>query len=405
MKEFIAVGEALEIVSAACNLSATESVEIQNALGRVIADAVVATDPIPPFDNSAMDGYAVRRDDVTTVPKQLRVVGEIAAGAWPENGLQGGECFRIMTGAPIPPGADCIVPVEWTQAISQNATRVLRTPPLHYSVRRKGDDVEAGDEVIPPGSVVSPPVVGMLASLGLKLVPVRRRPRVSILATGSEIVDHRTQPRPGQVRNSNGPALAAQTMAAGGEVVQSSTVGDDMQALQQKIEKALAADVVVLSGGVSVGAYDLVQDALRELGVDLKFWKVRQRPGKPLLFGERDGTLVFGLPGNPVSSSICFDRFVRPALSAMLGRRDAGCEKRRAVLETSMKKVEGLHYFARGVFTQTNEGTSVRPSGSQSSAVYSALVHANCIIHLPEDMVDPVAGTTVTIEPLSWLSG
>ncbi len=402
MKDFISVEEATDIVISACSLCVAEDVAIEEALNRVVAKVIVADAPIPPFDNSAMDGYAVRHDDLDTLPAKLPVVGEIAAGVWPEAEVGKGECIRIMTGAPIPRGADCVVPIEWTEEIEPGSVQILRTPPPHYSVRRKGDDVAAGAAVIPEGTLVVPPVVGMLASLGRSTVEVRKRPRVSIVATGSEIVDHSTPPRLGQIRNSNGPALAAQTRAAGGTVIGSSTVDDEFKTLRATIEDALAADVVVLSGGVSVGAYDLVQDALRDLDVDLKFWKVRQRPGKPLMFGVRDGTLVFGLPGNPVSSSICFDRYVRPALNAMLGRRESGREQRTAVLETPMKKVRGLRYFARGVATETTSGPRVRSSGSQSSAVYSALVDANCLIHLSEEMEDPEAGAEVIIEPLRW---
>lgn len=402
MKEFISVEEATDIVESACTLSGTEDVAIEQALNRVVAEVIVADDSIPPFDNSAMDGFAVRHVDVQAVPIELTVIGEVAAGSWPEAEVGKGECIRIMTGAPMPRGGDCVVPIEWTEKSASGTVRILRSPPPAYSVRRKGDDVAAGDAVISAGTLVVPPVVGMLASLGRGTVAVRVKPTVSIIATGSEIVDHRTKPRMGEIRNSNGPALVSQATAAGSTVAESSAVGDDFDELLGRIDSALAADVVVLSGGVSVGAYDLVQDALRELGVDLKFWKVRQRPGKPLLFGIRHRTLVFGLPGNPVSSSICFDRYVRPALNVMLGRRDSGREQRAAVLESSIKKVKGLRYFARGTATETDSRPRVRPSGSQSSAVYSALVDANCLIHLPEEMEDPEAGSVVTIEPLRW---
>ena len=402
MKEFIGYEEARQIVVSSARRTDSERVLLHEALGRILAEPVISTTAIPPFDNSSMDGYAVRREDVTGLPAVLRVVGELSAGSWPSEPVRPGECVRIMTGAPTPAGIDSVVPVEWTEEVDERHVRITRTPGEGHAIRRTGMDVEAGERVFSPGVLLTPPAVGMLAAIGQRDVAVARRPRLSIIATGTEIVDHDTVPSPGQIRNSNGPALSAQTIASGGEVRDALTVGDDASLLRESVERGLESDVLVLSGGVSVGAYDLVKDVLSGLGVDLLFWKVRQRPGKPLLFGLYGEILVFGLPGNPVSASICFDRYVRPVIHAMLGRVTPDREQLDAVLTEPMQKVDGLRYFARGVYTRTESGLTVRPSGSQSSGVYSALVEANCIIHLPEEMTDPPAGTTVQIEPLRW---
>jgi len=246
----------------------------------------------------------------------------------------------------------------------------------------------------------------MLAMVGAAKVPVHAVPSVAVIATGDELVEVDETPGPGQIRNANAPALAAQVRSAGGCVHGAYLARDDKADVRRVIEAAREADVLVFSGGVSVGTHDYVKQVLDAMGMELLFWKVRQRPGKPLAFGLMDGTPVFGLPGNPVSSAMCFEQHVRPALAKMLGRKALLRPRHPAVLSADTPKVEGLHYFARGV-AEFGKGRKlyVRDTGPQASNLYSSVVKANCIIHLPARLRDPAPGTEVEIEWLHWARG
>jgi molybdopterin molybdotransferase len=350
-----------------------------------------------------MDGYAVRTDDLGDLPATLRIASEIPAGVMPDRPVEAGACAQIMTGAPVPEGADAIAPVEWTERIGEEEVRIERAPEPGQYVRPAGKDVAEGEVVAEAGQVITPPVMGMLAKVGVAEVPVRVPPTVAVIATGDELVDIDETPGPGQIRNSNAPALAAQVRAAGGVCYAQLRARDNKEDIRRVIEEALAADVLVFSGGVSVGEYDLVKDVLDEMGMTLAFWKVRQRPGKPLAFGMLRGTPVFGLPGNPVSSAMCFEQHVRPALAKMLGRRELMRPRHPAVLAAETTKVEGLHFFARGIASFGEDGRlQVRDTGPQASNLYSSVVKANCIVHLPEDLAEAPAGTPVEIEWLDW---
>ena len=381
--------------------TSVETIPLEDALGRTLAEAVQSDMNLPPFDNSAMDGYAVRASDVAQVPALLPVSQEIQAGQFPDQRLAAGTCARIMTGAPLPAGADLVIPIEWTEG--HDPIHFGKTADHGHAVRCAGEDIKAGQIVFGGGELVTPPVVGMLAAVGCAQVPVRRRPLCAVVTTGNELVDHGETPLAGQIRNSNGPALAAQVCAAGGVVSQSITAPDDPRALQEALKAADDVDILILSGGVSVGAYDFVKRVLLDLGVDLLFWRVLQRPGKPLLFGVRDSTLVFGLPGNPVSSSICFDQYVRPSIGRMLGRRSVERRRRAARFRGDIKKVRDLRYFARGFLSVGHDGTlEVSATGPQGSGLYSSMVHADCIIHLPAGADAPRPGDDVEVELLTW---
>ncbi len=404
MREFISVREALDIVLSTTTPVDTEETLLQDSLGLTLAEEIHSSVDIPPFDNSAMDGYAVRSIDVANAPTTLPISMHLPAGSYPDTRLEPGTCASIMTGAPLPPGADSIIPVEWAKESREDRVTFSR-PAIHgYSIRSRGEDVQQGTSIFDAGTIITPPVIGMIASLGIPNVRVCRRPRFAVVTTGNELVHHWESPANGQIRNSNGPALAAQITACGGVALHSSTARDTEASLSKTIEDVFDhVDVVVLSGGVSVGEFDLVQDVLRDLGVEILFWKVRQRPGKPLLFGVSGGRLVFGLPGNPVSSAVCFDQYVRPACARMLGRQRFVRVRELAALVESVNKVKGLHYFARGVTSRNEQGLlSVRSTGPQGSAVYSSMARADCIIHLPEDMEHPEPGTPVEIERLDW---
>lgn len=403
MQTFISFEDARRIELAAVGEQPVEHVPLGEAQGCTLARAIDSRDAIPPFDNSAMDGYAVRVEDLRDVPAVLRVIESVPAGTTPTKSLRAGTCTQIMTGAPVPEGTNAIVPVEWTESVGEDAVRIERAPDSGQYVRPAGQDVRDGERMFEAGQLITPPVVGMLATLGGAEVPVRVPPRAAVIATGDELVDVDAELAPGQIRNANGPALAAQVRAAGGQPLGPFLARDDEADIRHVIENALAADVLMFSGGVSVGEHDYVKRVLDDMGMEMHFWKVRQRPGKPLAFGMLQGKPVFGLPGNPVSSAMCFDQHVRPALATMLGRQQVTRPRHPAVLDAPSPKVENLHHFARGIASFGEDGRlHVRDTGPQGSNLYSSVVRANCIIHLPEGMADPNVGTGVEIEWLDW---
>ena len=403
MKELISVSEALQIVLENVRSTGSESVSLAEALGRTLAEDLTSRDDIPPFTNSAMDGFAVRTSDLEVLPKLLPVIEDVFAGSVPLEVIQPGTCSRIMTGAPVPDGADAVVPVEWTREPEEGLVIIERAPLAGQYVRLSGEDVRAGDTVIPSGSLVSPPTVGMMASLGYAHPRVARRPTVSVVSTGDELVEVTADLTPGTIRDSNGPALAAQAVAAGADVLRPFRARDDLADIRRVVEAACETDVILFSGGVSVGSHDFVKRVLNEAGMQILFWRVRQRPGKPLAFGLLRDSVVFGLPGNPVSSAICFDRYVRPALAVMMGRRTVHRRRAVASLEKPTPKSAGLHWFARGIarYDETGE-LLVRDTGPQASNLYSSVALAECLIHLPEHLERADKGTRVEIEWLTW---
>ena len=398
MKTFVSVTEARAVVLGAARVRPAESLALAASLGRTLAAPVVSRDAIPPFDNAAMDGFAVRTEDFAEGSAHLEVIGEVAAGRAPDRAVRPGTCLRIMTGAPVPEGADAVAPVEWT-AEADGRIAFDRAPSAGQHIRRAGEEIQPGDTLVEAGTVVSPFVIGMAATLGYGALDVRVPPTVAVVVTGDELVDAGTDLAPGQIRDSNGPALAAQVLAAGGSVRGPLRARDHAADARRVLEEVLGADVVVVSGGVSMGDYDIVRDVLDGLGVTWHFWKVRQRPGKPLAFGTLGEKLVFGLPGNPVSSAVCFVQYVRPALAVMLGR-EPGPRLVPAVLAEPIRKAAGLHHFVRGVFAFDDGRLHVRPTGPQGSGQYSSMTRADGLIHLPEHLEHPEAGTPVEVE---WL--
>ncbi len=400
MRTMISYDEARRLVLGSVPVVGSERIPLARALGRTLAEPVESREMIPPFDNSAMDGFGVRATDVPHAGVLLRIAGTVAAGSDVSTRLPENACVRIMTGAPIPDGVDAVIPVEQSEADDDRVRFQTAAVPGAY-IRRAGENVAAGEHVLEQGARITPPVVGMLAVLGYAAVAVARRPVVSVITTGDELVDVADTPGPGQIRDANGPALAAQLTAAGAVPDGPRRVGDERRLLREALKSAAEADVVVVSGGVSMGEFDFVREELERVGFETLFWKVRQKPGKPLLFGLIDQTPVFGLPGNPVSTAVCFEQYVRPALAAMLGRSDAGLPHEKALLDADVRKSAGLHHFVRGHLTD-DAGLRVAPTGPQGSHVSRSLVLADCLIHLPEDMEDPPRGTEVRIERLAW---
>jgi molybdopterin molybdotransferase len=390
----IPVEEALEIVLREAPALPFEEVALDDALSRVLAEDVVSDRDLPPFDRSAMDGYALRAEDVAAAPAALDVVGEVRAGQWPDLTVGPGQAARIMTGAPVPPGATAVQPVEKTQPLDEFRVTILSAVAEGANVAPRGSEVRAGDLVLAQGRVIDPAAIAVLASAGRARVRVARRPVVALLVTGDEIVAVSDTPARGQIRNSNGPAVAAQARLAGAEVLLLGIAPDRQDAIAEALRAGLAADVLVVSGGVSAGDYDLVEPALLELGATFLFTKVAIKPGAPLVFGRCSGTLVFGLPGNPVSAQVTFDLFVRPALLKMQGARIVSRPRVTVELLAGVKNRSGRksHLPARVRF----EGGRLvaRPLRSMGSGDLAAHARANALVVIEADRPQAVAGET-----------
>ena len=366
---------------------AAENVPIAEALGRVLAIDIVAGFDIPPYDNSAMDGYAVCAGDTSHAgfknPVSLKIVGETAAGGKLGARVESGNCVRIMTGGRIPPGADAIVRVEEAEEL-QDFVKINKDVVPGRDIREKGEDIHCGKTVLQQGELLKPAHIGLLASLGKAEVPVARKPRVGILATGDELLVITAPPDPEKIYSSNNYAISAQTLDAGGEPVLLGIAGDRENLLRGKIERGLNCDILVTTGGVSAGKYDIVQKILVGAGVKILFNKVAIRPGKPVVFGTAKGKYVYGLPGNPVSAMVTFELFVRPVIQRMLGSVYPDREEITAVLIEGIKKKSERYHFLRGICTYDGETRKVVTTGSQGSGILSSMGSANCLIMLPE---------------------
>ncbi len=391
----IPVEEALEIVLREVRALPTEEIALEDAPGRVLAEDIRSDADMPPFDRAAMDGYAVRAADVAAAPVTLAVTGEVPAGAWPDRVVGPGEAIRIMTGAPVPRGSTAVQQVEKTRAVDGGRSVEILAPVAETAnVAPRGCEVREGDLVLASGRVIGPAAVAVLASTGHARVRVARRPRVAVLVTGDEIVDVAVVPGPAQIRNSNGPALAAQARRAGAEVRLLGVAPDREAATAKAVGNGLTSDLLVVSGGVSAGDYDLVGPVLEEQGVELLFTKVAIKPGAPLVFGRRDATLVFGLPGNPVSAQVTFDLFVRSALLRMQGARVVSRPGVEVELLGPLKNRSGrkAHVPARVRF---EDGRLVaRPVRSMGSGDMVSHSRANALVALDAGRMQAETGET-----------
>jgi molybdopterin molybdotransferase len=372
------------------------------ALGLPVCEDIASPMDLPAFDNSAMDGYAVFYDDVVTAsddfPVHLPVVGEMAAGQTTLFALSPGTSVRIMTGAPIPQGADAVVPVEWTDG-GVAAVRITQAPTRGQHVRCRGEDIRTGDVILGEGAVIGPRQVGLLASVGRAQVRARPRPRVVILSTGSELREPGTGLGHDSVYDANSYLLAGAARAAGAIAYRVGIVSDDPQEFSDALSDQLVrADVVVTSGGVSKGQYDVVKEVLSEVGT-VSFGEVAMQPGKPQGFGVigEDATPIFTLPGNPVSSYVSFEVFVVPALRRMTGRRPYRRELVRAICSRGFSSVPGKRQFVRGQFEVANTGAHVAPVGGHGSHLVGDLAEANALIVVPEDVTSVEAGAQVQV--------
>lgn len=395
---------ALEIILGTIRSLPTERVPLSQALGRTLARDIAAGEDSPQFDNSSMDGFAVRasslRDATNRRPRIFNVIGESSAGRPFDGTVHAGEAVRIMTGAALPSGADAVVPIERSTMLDHTTVSFSIPVKRWQHVRKRGEDVESGAVVLHSGRELSPGAIGLLASLGHTKVRVFRRPNVSIMATGNELVASSRKPGWGKVRDSSSYALAAFVADAGAKPRVCGIAPDDRRVLQRWIRGSLSSDVLLITGGVSVGKYDHVKEVLSDIGVQIRFWKINIKPGMPLVFGTYGKTLVFGLPGNPVSTAVTFMQFVRPALLRLAGREFVDPMRLRAVIDHSISKTDGKRHFIRGVLRRTKNAVHVTTTGTQSSGAVSSLAKANCLIVIPEKTVHVRRGETVEIELL-----
>jgi molybdopterin molybdotransferase len=407
----ISVAEALGTILDATPVLGAERVTLLDACGRVAAEAIASTRAVPASDNSAMDGIAVRGDDVARAPARLRLVGSAPAGSVLAAPIEPGTAAKIFTGSVIPDGADTVVRVEDLDEADGWVT-VRVAVPRATNVRRRGEDVMPGATVVAPGTVLGPADLGVLASIGRAAVAVRRRPRVAIVSTGAELVEIDETPGPAQVVNSNAYVLAAAVRDAGAEPVVLPIARDRFEDIRARIEEATQADVVLSTGGVSVGEFDFVRDALDAIGVERRFWKVAQKPGKPLTFGTLGRRLFFGLPGNPVSALVCFGVYVWPSLRKLAGHAAIHHPVVTARLASSIRKATNLTEFVRVHLVRDGAGWTATPFAAQGSAVLSSLTAGAGLLvgpasatALDADAVYPVIvldGTTMATENPSF---
>ena len=370
-------------------------VPLADALGLTLAEDVVSPLNLPPFANSSMDGYAVRADDVQAAPVTLPVTGDVPAGALSVPALEPGAARRIMTGAPIPAGADAVVPVEETEAHG-DAVTFREAAEFGQCIRPAGEDVSAGSVVLTAGSLIRPAEIGLCAALGRTAVLAYPRPRVAIISTGDELVEPGQPLLPGQIYNSNAYSLAAQVVEAGGIVTQRLHARDTPEALREAFDACAGADVLLTSGGVSVGDFDYVKSVFAERGT-VDFWRVAIRPGKPLAFGRWGDIVFFGLPGNPVSSMVTFELFALPALRRMQGRPDLHRTQVQARLTEDTSHHPGRQSYLRAVATRQDGGYVVRPVQLQGSGMLRSMTLANALLILPADVPGLSAGQRATV--------
>jgi molybdopterin molybdotransferase len=389
----IPVEQALEMVSSEATVLPFEDVALDEALGRVLAKAIHADADLPPFDRSAMDGYALRAEDVRGAPTSLPMAGQIRAGQSKAAPLLPGTAIQIMTGAPLPDGADAVQQVEKTRPSPDGRqVEVGEAVTAGQNVARRGSEVRAGECVIEAGRIIDPATLAVLAAVGQARVPVGRRPRVAVAITGDELVGVRETPAPGQIRNSNGPAILAQVRLAGAEARFLGVVPDDAERIGAAVREGLTDDVLVFSGGVSAGAFDLVEAALEAHGVRLLFTQVAIKPGAPLVFGRHANTLVFGLPGNPVSAQVTFDLFVRPALLRMQGAATVAPPAVEAELLAPVKNRSGRRAHLPVHLRFEGQRFVARPLRSMGSADLVAHARANALVVLDAERMEVEAG-------------
>lgn len=398
--KFLKVPDALDIILREIAPLGTETLRLEDSLGRVLAQDIHANRDLPPYAVSAMDGYALRSADVGTVPVVLEIVEDIKAGDLPQHTLAAGQCARIMTGAPLPAGADAVLRMEDTAQCSDTAVEIRVAVRPGNDVRPRGENMTAGQVVLPRGTEITPGVMGVLATVKAAQVSVFRRPRVAILSTGDELEAMDEPVDPNKIPEANSYALLGQMQAIGLPAVRLGIARDDLAETEAALRSGLEYDVLLVSGGSSVGVHDLVRPTLEKLGVEMKFWRVAMKPGHPLAFGVLGDKLVFGLPGNPVSSMVCVEQFVMPALRQMMGNAKRYRRTVSARLQRAIKHKPGRTEFVRVQLTHDGAGFVVQDTGNQSSGVVLSMAQAEGLAVVPAACEGLTAGAQITVQLL-----
>ncbi len=398
--EHLQVSVAQRIVLESVATLGVESVKLEQSLGRVLAESICANRDLPPYDVSAMDGFAVRSADVMNAPVTLEIIEDIKAGDMPTKIVQAGQCSRIMTGAPLPQGADAVIRVEDTQVESHTSVQIVKAVKCGNDVRSQGEGMKTGEVVLLAGTEITPGVIGILATVKAAHFAVYRRPRVAILSTGNELEGMDDPVDPNKIPDSNTYALMAQIQALGIAPVLLGIARDDPIELEQYLRRGLEFDVLLVSGGTSVGVHDYVRPTIEKLGVQMKFWRVAMKPGHPLAFGTTNKTAVFGLPGNPVSSMVCVEEFVAPALRQMMGNSRLHRRTVEASLAHDIKHQIGRTEFVRAQLTRNAEGYVASTTGTQSSGVLLSMAKADGLLIIPAESKGLAAGEQATVQLL-----
>jgi len=389
------------------NVKTLETIEIPftEAEGFVLSKDIISSVNLPYFTNSQMDGYALKSEDTKgaseTNPVKLKVIGEIKAGDFPNYIVKSGDAAKIMTGAPIPEGADSVIMVEYTDENNGSVNIVKEVFPKEF-IRFEGEEIKEGEIALKKETELNPASIGFIAELGITNIKVFGESKVSIVVTGEEVIGLDEELKPGKIRDTNSVALASVLRRENAELLHIALAGDDPVEIRQKISKCLdTSNLLLITGGVSVGDYDYVKDVLKELGVKEIFWRVAQKPGGPLYFGKKNETLVFGLPGNPASVLVCYYEYVRPALRRMIGRSDVHLLGLVASLSEEIgKKQDGKTYFLRGWVEKEGEKFCVKPTGAQGSHILKSFALSNCLIIVPSDVNHLPSGSTVKVHLL-----
>ena len=400
----ILVKEAQNIILEKLQPLEPEKIPLLNTLGAVLQEDICAQRDNPPADNSAMDGYALRFNDISSIdqnnPLSLKVVEDIPAGQKPRKSINPGEASRIMTGAVVPGGADTVVMVEDTKK-KNGSVSILKPQKKESHVRKQGEDFKKGDILLSKGDLVTSSNIAIIATAGYAKLSVNRKPVVAILSTGDELVDVDAKAEDHQIINSNTYLLASQVLESGAKPMLLGIVRDRKDDIKEKLKSANKADIIVTSGGVSVGDYDFVKDAIQDLGSEIVFWKIAMKPGKPLTFSMLSKRPLFGLPGNPVSSFVSFEQFVRPAILKMSGHTDIFRKTIRATLTEGIKKKDdGRRHFLRSTLTYINGSYSVSALSGQGSNMLASLASANSLLIIPESETELKSGQQVEVQVL-----
>ena len=400
----ILVKEAQNIILEKLQPLEPENIPLLNTLGAVLQEDICAQRDNPPADNSAMDGYALRFNDISSLdqnnPLSLKVVEDIPAGQKPTKSINPGEASRIMTGAVVPGGADTVVMVEETEK-KNGSVSILKPQKKGSHVRKQGEDFKKGDILLSKGDLVTSSNIAIIATAGYAKLSVNRKPVVAILSTGDELVDVDAKAEDHQIINSNTYLLASQVLESGAKPMLLGIVRDRKDDIKEKLKSANKADIIVTSGGVSVGDYDFVKDAIQDLGSEIVFWKIAMKPGKPLTFSMLSKRPLFGLPGNPVSSFVSFEQFVRPAILKMSGHTDLFRKTIRATLTEGIKKKnDGRRHFVRSTLTYINGSYSVSALSGQGSNMLASLASANSLLIIPESETELKSGQQVEVQVL-----